>query len=350
MASDPKHDPSDPSPAEIQDWVDELRPLKWQGWGESQPVLPLRPGNNESGSRSAWRKLWQWMPMAAGILLSLYFWRPQNSPEPEPDITSDFVVRALNGRPELISAGSVSNNSGDSNPITISGLRPRNIGVGSKLITPKGARARVDVGDIGEVTLEENSALSIADSREVDGEYFLRLEQGKMVASILAAPRIFQVDTPGGIAVDLGCIYETEILSDRITQLRVVSGQVSFESQGRSVVVPSGAYTWAFAGLGPVAPLRDKASSEFAAAWELFVDRDAAADARQVALSSLTKYAQVEDGLTLWYLLRDCKELYRSDLTSALNQLAPLPSGATLEQCEAGEVAALELWRAAYAW
>ncbi|MBC8406694.1 MAG: hypothetical protein H8E15_15855 [Planctomycetes bacterium] len=350
MASDPKLDPKDPSPDEIQNWVEELQPLRWQGWGEIQPTLPQRPANFESTSKPLRRMRWQWMSMAAAVLLSLYFWWPEDLPESESDYASGFVVRALMGRPELISAKQGPANSINSNSIAISGQNPQNIGIGSKLITPKGARARVGVGEIGEVILEENSALSVADSSAIDGEYLLRLEQGKMVASIFAAPRIFQVDTPGGIAVDLGCIYETEILSDRITQLRVVAGLVSFESQGRSVVVPSGAYTWAYAGSGPVAPVRDEASGEFAAAWKFFVDREVAATTRQAALVSLVEHAQAKDGITLWYLLRDCEEPYRRELALALNRLAPAPDGAILEQCATGEGAALERWRAAYGW
>lgn len=99
-----------------------------------------------------------------------------------------------------------------------------------------GASARVRVGDIGTLTLEENSRLRLERSGP-DG-YHVFLEQGAVSATIFAAPRVFSVGTPSGLAVDLGCIYRTEVEPDGSTRLSVSSGRVSFEADGRHSLVP----------------------------------------------------------------------------------------------------------------
>ncbi len=318
-----------------QRFSEELRDLRWRGWRQEPPVLPPRI--------VPW---WQRPRRAAAaaavlILASIGFWQGAgilNAP-----VHSPYGAVALEGAPQASGGG-------------LDGIRrldPEEVlalQVGQRLSTPAGARLRLQVGEIGGVVLEEHSSLSIADATSVDGDYLLNLESGRMVATIFAAPRIFQVGTPAGIAVDLGCIYETEILADGSTQLTVMSGRVSFESHGREVVVPSGARVLADATHGPTAPVRTNASPEVQAAWRTLVHSSSTASSVATATKQLVAAAGVGDAVTLWYLLRDGDPDHRRPLATALHRLAPMPEGITLDSCVDGDVTALDAWRRQYSW
>ncbi|MBM4014416.1 MAG: hypothetical protein FJ293_05560 [Planctomycetes bacterium] len=118
--------------------------------------------------------------------------------------------------------------------------------VGDRIVCGDGGSARVRVGEVGWLSLQPSTRLRVGAGHgdaEKAGAFQLELERGTVAATIFAAPRVFALGTPGGIAVDLGCIYETTVADDGATFLKVTSGSVSFESGGRKVHVPSGAGT-----------------------------------------------------------------------------------------------------------
>src|SRR6185295_8977666 len=86
---------------------------------------------------------------------------------------------------------------------------------GTRLVTQADARVTLRVGPIGTITVEPETRLRIeepaaavaAAGGATDGEYLLWLERGTISATIFAAPRLFQLGTPSGIAVDMGCAY-----------------------------------------------------------------------------------------------------------------------------------------------
>ncbi|MBM3986321.1 MAG: FecR domain-containing protein, partial [Planctomycetes bacterium] len=125
---------------------------------------------------------------------------------------------------------------------------------GERLVTDATTRARVEVGDIGSLVVEPDSVVRVerpGPALAADAEHLLWLERGAVTASIFAAPRLFQLGTPGGLAVDLGCVYTARVQDDGTTSLSVVAGQVSFEAEQRRVTVPSGASTVSRPGRGP---------------------------------------------------------------------------------------------------
>ncbi len=126
---------------------------------------------------------------------------------------------------------------------------------GDRVTCDDGTRARIHVGDIGSVDLAPRTRVRVEPGRhDEEAGYRLFLERGTMEASIFSAPRVFQVGTPSGIAVDLGCIYSTTVEDDGRATLRVLTGAVSFEAEGRKVHVPSGAECRATPSRGPGTP------------------------------------------------------------------------------------------------
>ena len=102
--------------------------------------------------------------------------------------------------------------------------------VGGWLVTPDGARATVDISDIGSVDLEPGSRLGLVSSKA--GDYRLYLSRGTLHALIWAPPGQFFVGTPSSTVIDLGCAYTLTVGDDGDGLVRVTSGWVGFEWQG----------------------------------------------------------------------------------------------------------------------
>ena len=117
------------------------------------------------------------------------------------------------------------------------------------------SRARVQIGALGEVEVEPDSRLRV--ERIEERRHRLYLAEGRVRATIDAEPRVFQIGTPAGDAVDLGCAYELTVDEDGSAEVRVTEGEVSFELDGREVYVPAGASCRSTPGDGPRAPFFD---------------------------------------------------------------------------------------------
>jgi hypothetical protein len=221
---------------------------------------------------------------------------------------------------------------------------------GDALVTDERSRARVEVGELGDVVLEPGTRLRVARPEQgaAGAEHLLFLERGTVVASIFAAPRVFQVGTPAGIAVDLGCIYTATVEADGSTRLAVVSGQVSFEADGRRAIVPSGAWCRASPGGGPGPAFREDAPAALVEAAER-IARSADPDAGAIRAVLATADASA-DALTLWHLLEHPSPSVRAAVLSRLAEREPPPADLDRERLLAGDRAALDRWRHAMSW
>jgi len=241
---------------------------------------------------------------------------------------------------------------------------------GSRLVTQPESRVTLRVGPIGRVTVEPETRLRIEDATAAagatsGGEYLLWLERGSISASIFAAPRLFQLGTPSGIAVDMGCMYTASVDDADVTRLAVTLGQVSFETPQRHVLVPAGASTRAWPGRGPGTPVWDDATPEFRAAVERLdelsdrvesgaTDGAIGGPARmqaEVALATVLATQRPEDSLSLWHLLDDeLGDELRGRTYDKLEALAPPPEGVTREGCLARDREQLLAWRDTLGW
>jgi hypothetical protein len=226
---------------------------------------------------------------------------------------------------------------------------------GERLVTDAATRARVEIGDIGSLVVEPGSSLRIerpSAALAADASHLLWLERGEIRASIFAAPRLFQLGTPSGLAVDLGCVYSARVEDDGITRLSVITGPVAFEAAQRRVTVPHGASTRAVPGRGPDTPVWDGAPEPWRQAVARLDDAVAAGAPLDAPLAEVLATERADDSLTLWHLLAwaALPRETRAAVADRLAALAPEPAEAPREACLALDAGALDAWRAALGW
>lgn len=228
-------------------------------------------------------------------------------------------------------------------------LRTASLRAGELVLTDADSRAQLRIGDIGQLELDPGGRLRLASASELwrsDAAHLVHLEQGLLRASIFAAPRVFQVGTPGGLAVDMGCIYTTEVLDDGLTRLSVETGQVSFETPARQVTVPSGASLVARPGLGPGTPAWDDAPADF----RELLGRVDLGEALADDLDRLLTSSRARDSLSLAHLLDVAPAAWRDALVTRLAELEPPDEASWPESVRAGESEALVAWKRSMSW
>ena len=197
-----------------------------------------------------------------------------------------------------------------------------------------------DVGELGSVVLDPGARLRVEQLAGAEHGFFL--ERGALHASILAAPRTFQVGTPAGLSVDLGCVYSLEVEDDGGVRMAVQSGRIAFETAGRSVIVPAGARCSVAAGSAPNAPLFDDAEPTFAAAVRAL---EASTAPDEAPLAALAERARERDGLTLFHLARYAADgRVRAAAARALERACGALAGASAEALSAGDPRAVQAW------
>jgi hypothetical protein len=216
------------------------------------------------------------------------------------------------------------------------------LGVGEWLETDGGSRARIDVSGIGQVEIDENTRVRLVGTKPT--EHRLELARGKMSAHIWAPPRLFFVDTPSGVAADLGCSYTLEVNDAGGSLLRVTTGWVELQLKDRASIVPAGAACATKPGVGPGTPYFEDASERFRATLTKF-DFDSTADV-SAALGILLAEARVRDTLTLWHLFARVKGADRERLYNRLVVLVPPPDGVTRAGVLNLNERELQLWKA----
>jgi hypothetical protein len=219
-------------------------------------------------------------------------------------------------------------------------VREGRLAVGEWIDTRAG-RARLSVGDVGEVELEPATRVGLLDAGQ--RSHRLSLARGVMHATIWAPPRRFLVDTPSAVAVDLGCRYTLEVRDDGTGVLRVEAGWVGFEHGQTRALVPAGAVCDTGRGTGPGTPHYEDASPAFSAALDV-IDFGEAGDARRTALDVVLAGARERDALSLWHLVSRLAEGERSRVHDRLAALVPPPPGVTREGILRGDRAMLDAW------
>ena len=219
-------------------------------------------------------------------------------------------------------------------------VREARVSPGQSLETG-GERARIAVGDIGEVQLEPSTRVALVDAGRRD--HRLSLTRGTMHATIWAPPGHFYVETPSATAVDLGCRYSLEVTDNGSGVLRVEAGWVGIEHEGRLALIPAGAVGDTRTGHGPGTPHYEDASVTLSRALDVF-DFDGNDTQRADALTTVLAEARERDALTLWHLLSRTDGDDRGRVYDRLAALVPPPAGVTREGVLRGDQAMLEAW------
>jgi FecR-like protein len=212
--------------------------------------------------------------------------------------------------------------------------------VGEWLETRKGSRARLRVGTIGQVEVEPQTRLRLLDAGRRD--HRLSMARGAVRAMIWAPPGDFFINTPSAVAVDLGCEYTLEVDDAGAGVLRVLTGWVGIEHQGRESFVPRAAMCLSRPGVGPGTPYYQDASPALQHALEaLDFGRP---EARAAALATVLGEARPRDAFSLWHLLSRAQGDERRLVYDRLAVLVPPPRGVTPAGVSAGNQEMLDAW------
>jgi len=215
------------------------------------------------------------------------------------------------------------------------------VAMGGRIATDARSRARLEVKGLGSVELEPGSVLRRVPGRGAERK--LALDHGTLHAVITAPPRTFVVETPAGVATDLGCAYTLSVAADGHGRLAVTTGRVTFTHGGFESFVPAGVWC-PLSPEGVGVPRRDYASAAFLAAIAAY-DSAAAGDA--AALPAVLATAEPSDAITLWHLLPRVSREARTRVAARMAELIGAPAEAPRERVLALEPAALDAWWAA---
>jgi hypothetical protein len=214
--------------------------------------------------------------------------------------------------------------------------------LGQWLETDADSRAKVAVGNIGEVTVDPNSRLRLVGMAAND--HRLELARGSMSAFIWAPPRLFFVNTPSATAVDLGCQYTLTVDARGDGELHVLTGHVALEHGALESIIPAGMMCLTRRESGPGTPFASDAPAPLRAALKRFDFERGAAPA---ALVEVLAHARTEDAVTLWHLLARTLRSDRAAVYDALAKITAPPAGVTRAGILSGDVAMRQTWAAA---
>ena len=199
------------------------------------------------------------------------------------------------------------------------------LAVGETLETDANSRARITVADLGNIEVAPKSRIKLVTSRSTEHRLFL--EHGALQAQILAPPRLFIVDTPSAVAVDLGCAYRLEVDKAGNSKLHVTSGFVALERGGRVAIVPAGAICLTKKRVGLGTPFSETASTLFQQALHRF---DFANGGKE-SLQTILKESRGADTVTLWHLLSRLPKNEREKILDMIASFIKIPESITRE-------------------
>lgn len=302
---------NDSEPHPLRDHLDRLPreiPPGRDLWPEIRARLETRPARPP---RTAWV-----LPLAAAAGLALaavLFWPRFAAPTPS------WEVDTMAGAPRIGADRG-----------------PGRLHVGDWLETDAASRARLTVGDIGQVSIEPNSRLRLVNASPTD--HRLELARGRISALIWAPPRLFFVETPSATAIDLGCAYTLAVDERGVGVLEVTSGYVALAHGDRESIVPAGLTCLTQPGAGPGTPFSTRASVEFRAALNRFDAGD------HTSLDAIVTAAGPTDAVTLWHLLARAPAAARGAVFDRLVLLRPAPAGVTRDGIIAGDTSMRQRW------
>ena len=216
--------------------------------------------------------------------------------------------------------------------------------VGQWLETDAASRAKLEVSSIGQIEIDPNTSIRLLETKAT--EHRIELARGRMSARIFAPPKLFFVNTPSGVAEDLGCAYTLEVDDKGNSLLHVTAGWVSLQLRDRESVVPAGAACATRPGVGPGTPYFEDASEMFRTALtKLDFEANDIQWSKASALDIALREARRRDVLTLWYLLPRVNEADRSRVYDRAAEFVPPPSGVTRAGVLALNQQMLDRWR-----
>lgn len=216
-------------------------------------------------------------------------------------------------------------------------VRPSsNFAVGETLRTGPASSVSLRVARIGELEVEPGSVVTLQTTESK--RHRIALARGTIAARVWAPPFVFGVNTPAGVANDLGCAFRLSYAGDQ-GLLHVTSGWVEFEGALRSALIPAGAAV-ELTPIGPGTPYYVDTTAAFRDALRRY---DAARD--EEALQRVVRAARVRDTMSLLHLIGSAPPQQRALLFEVTARFAPPPAGVTRERIINGDPSAVDTWR-----
>ena len=297
-------------------------------WPKVETALREHPGALPYGRASdTARYLKPSLAFAAGFMLlfiaGVFLVRHRTEARPS------WEVARLNGAPRI-----------NANRINDNGK----LAVGQWLETDDTSRARIDIGNVGQVEIDPNTRVRLVATQPT--EHRLELARGRMSARISAPPKLFFVNTPSAVAEDLGCAYTLEVDDAGNSLLRVTLGWVALQLNDRESLVPAGAACATRPGIGPGTPYFENASELFRTALaKLDFEPNDTQWSKIPALDVVLHQARARDTMTLWYLLSRVNGNDRERVYARMAELVPPPDGVTREGVLQLDQEMLKRWR-----
>jgi hypothetical protein len=216
--------------------------------------------------------------------------------------------------------------------------------VGQWLETDAASRAQLNIDDVGHVEIDPNTRVRLLQTNQ--SEQRLELAHGRLSARISAPPKIFFVNTPSGVAQDLGCAYTLEVDDAGDSILHVTMGWVSLQATDREPVVPAGAACATKRNFGPGTPYFEDSSEAFRLALTKFdFGPVAEPSSKDSAIDVVLREARARDAMTLWYLLSRVNNNERARVYDRLTALVATPEGVTRQGILNLDQSMLDRWK-----
>lgn len=227
--------------------------------------------------------------------------------------------------------------SGEAWPVTIvsgASVRHERLAVGEELRTDGHSTATLQIARVGEVEVGPGSAVTLLATSS--RRHRMRLDRGTLVARTWAPPFTFSVETPSGLASDIGCAF-TLRHAGNAGEVHVTSGWVDFDGSERSSLIPAGALV-DLRGDNPGSPYYSDATAEFRAALRAY-------DFDRGPLAPVLAAVRPRDAMTLLHLLERAEGEERGRVFDVLQRIAPAPHGVTREGVLGGDLEMVDAWR-----
>ncbi len=206
------------------------------------------------------------------------------------------------------------------------------------LETDKNSRAMLNLGIMGQIEVDPDTRIGLVTLRP--DEQKLAMTRGRIFATIMAPPRVFTVETPSAVAVDLGCSYSLEVDDAGESALYVASGSVALADRGREIIVPTDAICISRPGSGPGTPYSESASKRLQQALRRFDFENGGSQALKVILAE----ARASDAHTLWSLLTRVEGVDRDHVYAKLAAIVSPPTEVTRDGILGLDQQMLGLW------
>jgi hypothetical protein len=215
---------------------------------------------------------------------------------------------------------------------------------GESFETSAGQTATVRVATLGDVEVQPGSRVRVDDAGEK--VHKLYLDRGSVSATIFAKPEQFQIGTPAGLSVDLGCKYDLSVSDDGVSTMTVTFGRVRFEAHGKSVIVPKGSMCTATREDGPCIPVPLDMSPEFRDA-ALRLERADPPDPRDIdTVCDRELDIHEKTSVTIWHLFTNAESAeVRAKMFEQLTKVYPPPAGCDVAALENRDAKLVAAWR-----